>query len=262
MTISSGIFYFFFGVAVTLYSMVLYFKRQNKSTDVQKNSACRFYINIFFLDREEFVRNIVRSKVPKSRPFVRALAKRAAVVLLSGEIVDRIGQNLCKTIPERLAVMGIRSNVTVGYTQAAFVCIEVNLISVDIQKFIWYNAGVDKSLQVKAFLDTVSFPSLDNFLNWALLAFLKGKLMKQLPVTLIDKLQDKMNAQIELVCCTEEEQGPFLVDTIQQIKITAAANKTGAAAGGGSGSGGGATGAGTPVGATPQNSVPQVQGDD
>lgn len=250
---------------MTIYAMVLCLKRQNKSADVHKNSFSRFYINIFFLDREEFVRNIVRSKVPKSRPFVRALAKRAAVVLLSGEIVDRIGQNLCKTIPERLAVMGIKSNVTVGYTQAAFLCIEVNLTSVDIQKLIWYNAGVDKSLQVKALLDTVSFPSLDKVLNRALLAFLKGKLMKQLPVTLIDKLQDKMNAQIELVCCTEEEQGPFLVDTIQQIKIIATANKAGTATGGGSETSGGgatATGMGTPVSATQQNNVSQGQGTD
>lgn len=200
--------------------------RSNRLKPVEfpsKSPVCRFYINIFFLNREEFVRNIVRSKVPKSRPFIRALAKRAAVVLLSGEIVEKIGLNLCKTIPERLEVMGIKCNVSIGYTQAAFLCIEVALIKVDFPKFVWYNAGTDKSNTVKAIVEKFFFPWLESAVNKYFLLFLKGKLMKQLPVTLMDKLQDKMNAEIELVCCTEEEQGPFLVDTMQQIRLNSAA---------------------------------------
>lgn len=119
--------------------------------------------------------------------------------------------------------MGIKSAVSIGYTQAAFLCIEVALVGMDFPKFIWFNAGTDKSLKMKTLLERVSFPWLDRVMNKYFLLFLKGKLMQQLPVTLMDKLQDKMNAEIELVCCTEEEQGPFLVDAIQQIKLTATA---------------------------------------
>lgn len=217
MLIISKIFYFFFGMFMSAYLYVLFLKK--KSSPHHKHE--RFYINIFFLDREEFIRNIVRSKVSKSRWLIRALAKRAAVALLTGDIVEKIGHNLCKSIPERLDVMGVRCTANIGYTQAAFICIEVALVEVDLPKFILYNAGEAASLKIKNMITKMFFPSLEKFVNEFLLAFLKGKLMKQLPVTLMDKLQDKMNAEIELICCTEEEQGPFLVDTIQQIKLHA-----------------------------------------
>lgn len=216
MHMSSKIFYFFFGMCMAAYLYILFLKKRSNNHKHE-----RFFINIFFLDREEFIRNIVRSKVSKSRPLIRALAKRAAVALLTNEIVEKIGQNLCKSIPERLDIMGVRCNVTIGYNQAAFICIDVSLVDVDLPKFILYNAGESASLKVKEMISKMFFPSLASFVNKMLLAFLKGKLMKQLPVTLMDKLQDKMNAEIELICCTEEEQGPFLVDTIQQIKLLA-----------------------------------------
>jgi hypothetical protein len=213
-----AVFYFFFGIFLFSYLYIVCVRKSKSKNDTNKSSVvCRFYINIFFLNREEFVRNIVRSKVSKSRPLVRALAKRAAVALLSENIVEKIGQNLCKTIPERMEVMGIKTMVTIGYTQAAFLCIEVAMIGVDIPKLIGYNAGETAATKIRGILDLISFPILDKFINRTVVSLLKGKLMKQLPVTLLDKLQDKMNAEIELIVCTEEEQGPFLVNTIQQM---------------------------------------------
>eukprot|EP00600_Ochromonadales_sp_CCMP1393_P003012 CAMPEP_0174986318 /NCGR_PEP_ID=MMETSP0004_2-20121128/18871_1 /TAXON_ID=420556 /ORGANISM="Ochromonas sp., Strain CCMP1393" /LENGTH=191 /DNA_ID=CAMNT_0016239145 /DNA_START=167 /DNA_END=742 /DNA_ORIENTATION=- len=175
---------------------------------------------MFFLDRKELLRNIVRSKVPRNRPLIRALSKRAAVTLLSKQIVEKVASNLCGVIPEVLGRMGIKADVNIIYTKAAFVCLEVSMTQVDIPQLILYNAGEEASLKIKALLEKISFPKLDDIINQFLLGFFVRKLMDRLPTMLKQKLQDKMYADVELVACSEEDLGPFLAQTIYQLNIS------------------------------------------
>lgn len=212
----SGAFYFFFGCFSALYLVMLIYRKKENSNGKAKD-AKRMYMNIFFQDPKECIRNIVRSKVSKNRPVIRALAKRAAVALLENGIVERVAGNLCEAVPARLGIMGVKATATIAYTQSAFACLEVTLVDVDLFQFLKFNAGQPLAEKIIGFLDTFGLPALINGFKAFILNFLVGKLLVQLPATMKEKLYTKMSAEVEIIACTEEEQGPFLVQTIAQL---------------------------------------------
>lgn len=210
-----GLFYFLFGCVSTLYLSMLFFRK--KDSQKNKDGVKRIYINCFFQDPKECIRNIVRSKVSRNRPVIRALAKRAAVALLENGIVDKIADNLCEAVPTRLGIMGVKATATTAYTQSAFACLEVTLVDVDMFQFLKFNAGLPVAEKYSDFIAKLGFPALTDFIRSFILNFLVGKLLVQLPATMKEKLYLKMNAEVEFIACTEEEQGPFLVSTIAQL---------------------------------------------
>lgn len=188
-------------------------------SDSSKIVPCKLYLNMFFLDREEFVRNIIRSKVSRSKPLIRALAKRAAVALLSNHIVEKVATGLCNDMPGKLERLGIQSAASIIYTKGAYVCIEVSLNKVDIARMIEFNAGVAQSKVVIDLLTQYSFPMLDALINRLLLSFFMNKLINMLPTQIKNKLQDK-DADVEVIACTEEEVGTYLTQTLLQLNAT------------------------------------------
>jgi hypothetical protein len=44
-------------------------------------------------------------------------------------------------------------------------------------------------------------------------------LATSIPQQIREKLEHKLNTDIELIVCSEEEQGTFLVQTIQQLNV-------------------------------------------
>lgn len=212
---SKGFHYFLFGATFVVYLYVLFTKRREKATSGNKH----VYLNVFFQDPKECIRSIVRSKVPKNYPVIRALAKRAAVVLLEKGIVERVAQNLCSAVPERLGIMGVKCSATVAYTHSAFVCIEVTLVDVDLLQFLSFNAGKETGEKIVNFLEVYGLPAITQSLRTFLLNFMANKLLTQLPATMKEKLYNKMNAEVELIACPEEDQGPFLVQTIYQLNL-------------------------------------------
>jgi hypothetical protein len=213
----NNVFYFLFGVCSTLYFVVLFTSKNSKSKTGDGNDVRRFYVNLFFINRKEVVENLIRSKVPRTRPVIRALAKRLAVQLLHDGIVEKIGSGLCTQIPERLGLIGVQSTVSIGYTRAAYICFDVALIDVDLYKLIEVNAGEEKAQAISTLLDKLSIFSLDVLLKKIVLYLLHKKLATQIPVQIRDKLEHKFSTDIELIVCSEEEQGTFLVQTIQQL---------------------------------------------
>jgi hypothetical protein len=220
MTYIAAFFYFFFGFVTSVYVAYLYNKIFKRGGEEQGKSV-KFYINIFFLDRKELLRNIVRSKVSRNRPFIRALAKRAAVALLNDAIVGKVAANLKAVIPENLGRMGIKCSVNVIYTKSSFVCMEIDMTRVDIPTLISFNAGEAASSKIQNLLTRLSFPKLNEIINGFLLNFFVGKLMTKLPTQLKQKLQDKMYADVELIACSEEDLGPFLAQTLLQLNKSA-----------------------------------------
>lgn len=183
------------------------------------SSNSRFYLNIFFLNRKEVLENIVRKKVSKKRPVLRAFAKRLAVNLVSDQkLVEKVGADLKWSIPEKLELQGIRASSSIAYVQSAFICVEVNILSVDIKKILSQNAGSNKSSS--SFLDTLFtiFPSSKTFIETQLVKLVSGKVIKMIPQVVREKLQDKLIAEVEIIALTDNEQGPFLLQTIQNLR--------------------------------------------
>lgn len=213
-------FFFCFGLCVAVYFMVLFRKKQDKGKPYTENiaNAKRIYLNLFFLNRKEVVENIIRSKISKSKPVTRALAKRLAVQILTDErLMERIGIQLTKNIPERLDMMGIEAVAAVGYTQSAFLCIEVTLVKVDLARMVGAKGGPERIQKIQSLIDRFTTPSIVEVINQFFLSFLSKKLLTNLPSMIKEKLQFKMNAEIEVITCSEEHQGPFLIQTIHQL---------------------------------------------
>jgi hypothetical protein len=239
MAFGSYLFYFWYGVFATIYFYILFFKKSESSSSSQQNSqneksgkqssinygtnkesyVKKIYLNMYFVDRKEVVRNIIRSKVPRSRPIIRALAKRAAVALLEKGIVERVASMLCQAIPERMEMMGVKANVSLGYTMKAYACIELTMVSLDFHKFLAFNAGKDKATAIMNAFERFSIPAVNNWLQRTLLEFMAGKMKTNLPITMKEKLYGKMNAEVEIIPCSEEEQGPYLVQTIALLGV-------------------------------------------
>ena len=213
-----GVFYFLFG-AISAIVCVRFFHFITRKPDT--NGPVRFYINIFFLDRRELVRNIIRQKISRSRPVIRALAKRAAVALLKDGISEKVGSSLCSMLPETLLTSGIIGEANVVYLHKSFVCIELNLVDVDLPKMIAVNASEEAGEKVRYIMDYVLVPSINEYLISMLLKFLRGNLVKKLASEIRFKLWAKMNAEVEAVACLEEDLGPLLVQTIPQLEISA-----------------------------------------
>jgi hypothetical protein len=220
-------YYFCFGLTLASYLFVLFRKKDKDGPAVppptpgNNNTSPapvrRIYLNLFFIDRTEFIHNIIRSKVPRSRPLIRALAKRAAVALLKDGIVNKVSQGLCKSLQERMEVMGVKCSVNLVYNQAAYAALELSFHTVDLHQFFLFGAGEEKAKGITNFLNRYSLPAITEFFKKFLLGVVFGKLMVQLPTTIKEKLYNKMNTAIEVVSCSEEEQGPFFVQTLGQL---------------------------------------------
>lgn len=222
-------YYFCFGITLALYLFILFRKKDTPSAppstpgiggiapSSSSSTTKRIYLNLFFIDRTEFIHNIIRSKVPRSRPLVRALAKRAAVALLKDGIVTKVSQGLCKSLQERMEVMGIKCTITLAYNQAAYAALEMSFQTIDLYQFFLYGAGEEQAKKITNILNRYSWPAITEYLKKFLLGIVIGKLMVQLPLTIKEKLYNKMNTAIEIVSCTEEDQGPFFVQTLCQL---------------------------------------------
>jgi hypothetical protein len=217
----SSLFDFCFGFCTALYVFVYMYSGNGKDStanqDNNKDNSVKFYINLFFFNRKEVIENIIRSKVPKSRPLLRALAKRLAVQLLSRDIVEKIGQSLCALIPTRLQCIGVKSVANIAYTQAGFICLEISLQGVDLLTLAGKKGDSAKDAKISSFLRVMTSLQLDSQLGRFVLKLLVPKLISQFPITVKEKLQMKFNAEIEIVCCQEEEQGPFIMTALQAL---------------------------------------------
>lgn len=233
-------FYFFFGCSVALYFMILFTSKKRTvlagpvkpfaslAAAIKDQSPIpqkRLYMNVFFLDRKEFIRNIIRSKVSRNRPVVRALAKRAAVVLLENGIVEKVGKVICQTVPERLSFLGISSTCTIAYTQKAYICFEINMFSLDVEKMIASAGTPEKAKSIMGFFDRFLIPAIHDYVARFLLNMVGDKLVLNLPAIVREKMYNRVGAEMEIIVCTEEDQGPFLVQTIQHIEASEALQK-------------------------------------
>jgi hypothetical protein len=198
----------------------------NKDSYIKK-----IYLNMYFLDRRETIRNIIRSKVPRNRPLIRALAKRAAVVFLEKGFVERVAGGLSKAIPERMEMMGVKVLVTTAYAKSAYACIELTFVGLDFKQFLTFNAGKDKATTIMNFIDKYSLPAINSWAERTLLGFMASKIVVNLPITMKEKLYVKMNAEVEIIACLEEDQGPYLVQTIAQLNADASNHPSGAVSG-------------------------------
>jgi len=174
---------------------------------------------MFFLNKKEIVENIVRSRVSRRTPILRAVAKRLVNNLLSDEkLASRIGDDICKLIIVRLEKLGVKASTRLAYQQSAFLCIEIVVEDIDVMKFLQENISTQKAAtNYEKIRKLLPYDWFHQWLTSLLINKLCKKLLVQLPETIQEKLQFKLAAEVEIVGCSSNEQGPFLLDTIKLL---------------------------------------------
>lgn len=224
MSLLSSIFYFLYGYCVCLFVSILLDRKKYESRDAGEDDTAvashpRFYINIFLTNSKEVLENIVRKKVSRKRRVLRALAKRVAVNLISDEsLTGKIAEDLISSIPMKLGLIGVRATASLAYQQSAYICIDIELPSVDIVKLIEVNAGPAAAEKLAKMLEYIGIPAVTNMIESFMIKLIYRKIMTNLPQTIQEKLEDKLVAEVDIITLSEEEQGPFLIQTIQQLK--------------------------------------------
>jgi hypothetical protein len=168
------------------------------------------------------LQNIVRSKISRNSPVLRAVTKRLIVGLVNDEkLASKIGADLCSTIPSRLDNMGITAVATVVYQQSSYLCLEVDIASLNVRKFLEKSArGPGALTMYNKICDMLKSEAFENWVERLLTNIVTKKLMTSLPQTIVEKLQLKLTAQVELIACSDAEQGPFLISTMQELNTS------------------------------------------
>ena len=211
-----SLFIFIFGFCCSLYVCILFSSSQDRDSEANKS---RIFLNIFFLNKKEIVENIVRSRVSRRTPILRAVAKRLVNNLISDQkLAGRIGDDICKLIIIRLEKLGVKALTRIAYQQSAYICIEISVDEIDATKFLQENVSTQNA--AKNYEKIKNLLPYDWFTEWVgsfLINKLNKKLIVQLPETIQEKLQFKLSADVEIVGCSSNEHGPFLTDTIKLL---------------------------------------------
>lgn len=214
----SSIFNFIFGFITCLSIVWLYWRRTVEDADIAGSS--KIYLNVFFNNRKEVVENIVRRKIARNRIVLRAVAKRVAVNFVTDEkLLQKIGDDLCNTIPEKLRINGIESTTAKVYQQSAYLCVEVK-IAVNLQTFLEATAGIIVSEKFRKLVEFVNVPIFKQFLEIVMSKVVIQRILNSLPITIKEKLEDKLVADVEIVALGSHEQGSFFLQTIQNLGVS------------------------------------------
>lgn len=76
----NSLFYFFLGIFLTLYFLMILKKDQTKKiNEFENNSIVKFYLNIFILNKEEALSNVIKAKM--ANKFVASIISSFFLIL-------------------------------------------------------------------------------------------------------------------------------------------------------------------------------------
>jgi hypothetical protein len=192
LSFASPLFYFFLGVFLTLYTFMIFRKNRDKKIyDFEHKSVIKFYLNIFIQNKEEALKNTVKSKM--SNKLVGSLAGALANNMVSDEkFTNMMGAKMCEMIPLRLADLGIKCDVYTAYAYENYLCISIDVISADARLIIEKKGGKQSVKEFESFLDIFGMPQLNDSIDDTVASIIGQKLQASLPAGVRDKMQDKI----------------------------------------------------------------------
>jgi hypothetical protein len=214
-----GVFWFLFGCALTLY-FILLMRKRNKviSAEKESKSIVKFYMNLFILNKEEAVQNIIKQKVA-NKYVAGVVGALASNILSDDKIAERIGSKISELVPIKLAEFGVKSVVEMAYQRGAFLCIKVDILTADARKVIEKKGGKAQLEKFNFFMDLVGIPQLNETIDDSLATVIGEKMQSNLPKALKERMQEKAGMDVKVICCSEAEQSEFLLGTLKELAI-------------------------------------------
>merc|ERR1712000_344313 len=121
-------------------------------------------------------------------------------------------------IPERMADLGLKSDVFVAYAYGSYLCLSVDVQSADARRIIEKKAGKEKLQEYENFLGIFGMPQLNNSIDDTVASIIGQKLQVSLPIAMREKMKDRMGLDMRIIACSEGEQAAFLIGTLKELK--------------------------------------------
>lgn len=212
-----GVFWLLLGVVISLY-VILIMRKKNKSKerDNESESIIKFYLNIFILNKNDAIKNIVKQKV-SNKMVASVVGKLAANRMSDDAFAENMGKKMSELIPAKLEEVGITAVADISYQQGAYLCVKVDIVKADARKLIAKRGGKEQLAKFNYFMDLVGIPQLNDSIDNSLASIIGEKMQSKLPIGLRDRMQEKAGLDVKVVACSEEEQASFLLLTLKEL---------------------------------------------
>lgn len=212
-----SVFWFLLGAVLTVYTILIMRKKaKTKAIGDESTSIIKFYLNIFILNKDDAIKNIVKQKV--SNKIVGSVIGTLAASRISDDaFAENMGKKISELIPIKLEEVGITSVVDIGFQQGAYLCVKVDIVKADARKLIAKRGGKDQLAKFNYFMDLIGIPQLNDSIDNSLASIIGEKMQKQLPIGLKDRMQEKAGLDVRVVACSEDEQASFLLETLKEL---------------------------------------------
>jgi hypothetical protein len=208
------IFFFLFGSCFAFCVFIIFSPSKSgrrdsspfKKLTAEDDAMVKFYLNIFFMDKQNLVDKVIHKKFSDKSVLVRAIVSR---LVKEKTVLERITVNLCEKIKNRFESIGITCFVSVLHNRSSYVCLELSLTDVRIDVFLSSFTKLEIS-RVEQIITWLTFWRLLKPIKMMILHFMIPKMKMKLSDQLSWKLLDQMDIDVEVLACSERDQGVCL----------------------------------------------------
>ncbi len=192
-------------------------KRGTNNND-EKDISCRFYINVFVLNKQEVIKEKVKSKFRNFKYLGNALAAVAGRMVTDEKFSNVLYDKLCVIIPEKLREeLGVESSVELEYSNKSYFVISVDIKAADA-RFLVQKKGSEKYLRIYDNMISSLFGDiLEQRLSDQLVGIIGEKLVEKIPEKIIERMKDGAGIDVEAVAKSEGEQARYFFAVINLI---------------------------------------------
>ena len=227
--VTAGIFLCFLGIASWLYlNNKSSRKRKGIGSDPDHSKSCRFYLNIFVLNKEEVIKEKVRNKFGNFKYIGKAVAAVAGRMVTDEKFSQGLYEKMSTIIPEKLQEeLGIESLVELEYSVKSYFVISVDIKAADARVLV-KKKGSEKQLKIYDSLVNNLFSSsiMQQQLSDQLVGIIGDKLVEKLPEKMTERLKDGGGVDVEVVAKSEAEQSRYFF-TVMKLLLKTNANTPG-----------------------------------
>ena len=195
-------------------------KRSNNDNndDEGEDKSCRFYMNVFVLNKQDVIKEKVKSKFGNFKYLGSAVAAVAGRVVTDERFTNALYEKMSCIIPERLREeLGVESSVDLEYSIKSYFVISVDIKTADARVLVKKRGG-EKHLKIYDRLISSLFGHImQQSLSDQLVGIIGDKLVERLPEKLTERLKDGGGVDVEAVAKSEAEQARYFFTAVKLI---------------------------------------------
>lgn len=193
-------------------------KKRRSNDNEDEDKSCRFYINVFVLNKREVIKEKVKSKFGSFKYLGNAVAMVAGKLVTDEKFSKILYEKMSVIIPEKLREeLGVDSSVELEYSNKSYFVVSVDIKAADA-RFLVKMKGGEQHLKVYDNLVTHLFGNMvHQRLSDQLVGIIGEKLIEKIPERVIERMKDGGGVDVEAVAKSESEQARYFFTAMKLI---------------------------------------------